>query len=323
MRSAIRLCAGLATTAVIAAVFAGAATSTRADVWSKLHRRLHIPRIESGASCPATSQAALAKSAVRPRVQAGDTHLVLRLDLPSRRSSVYYGSPWGGQNVMWEVRASYRGPVLMRGRQLDGRHDVRFERGQIPVRERRFQKSSASTGAQRLYSSVTRIGAPGCYAFQVDGLGFSRVVVFEVKANGPANAEEAVDALKARGLPMQPSGSFRSLAFDYLLDGLQGQRFQNPGGEIVLWRFPTFDAVHILLIRDRGTSLVAPLQPSGAVSAAIFCLVDPASEQPCSYVDVRPPHWYRSGTALALYLGTDRAMLETMENVLGEQFAGV
>jgi hypothetical protein len=171
---------------------------------------------------------------------------------------------------------------------------------------------------------VARIASPGCYAFQVDGLGFSRVIVFEVKANGPANADEVVGALKARGLAMQPSGSFRSFAFDYFFDGLQGSRFQNPGGEIVLWQFPTFDAVHALLIADQGTSLIELLQPGGTrVGSAIFCLVDPQSDQPCSYVDVAPAHWYRTGSALGLYLGTNRAMLETMENVLGEQFAGV
>ena len=89
------------------------------------------------------------------------------------------------------------GPVLIRGRQLDGSHDMRFERGQIPVRERRIQKARAS-GYPRAYSSVTRIASPGCYAFQVDGLGFSRGRL-RVKANGPANTDEVVDALKARG----------------------------------------------------------------------------------------------------------------------------
>ena len=179
----------------------------------------------------------------------------------------------GGQNVVWVVRGSHRGPVLIRGRQLDDSHDVRFERGQIPVRERRIQKAR-HRGYPRAYSSVARIASPGCYAFQVDGLGFSRVIVFEVKANGPANADEVVGALKARGLAMQPS-------------------------------------------------LIELLQPGGTrVGSAIFCLVDPQSDQPCSYVDVAPAHWYRTGSALALYLGTNRAMLETMETVLGEQFAG-
>ncbi len=33
---------------------------------------------------------------------------------------------WGGVKVIWIINPSYTGPLLIRGRQLDGSHEVRF-----------------------------------------------------------------------------------------------------------------------------------------------------------------------------------------------------
>jgi hypothetical protein len=93
---------------------------------------------------------------------------------------LWYGSKWGGQKVLWIARPTYRGPVLIRGRQLDGPHELRFERGLSPVREMRLASiggSTGDTGWQNL-PSFTRLRAAGCYAWQVDGTSFSRVIVF-------------------------------------------------------------------------------------------------------------------------------------------------
>lgn len=309
----------LAAVATLAFSCAAAVSAASADVWKTLHRPLHIPRIDSGATCPATR--AGVGGVVKPRMAGGDKRLVLHLDFPARRTSAYYGSPWSAQKVEWEVRESYRGPLLIRGRQVDGSTALRFERGQIPARERRIHKAAKPRGS-RLYQSMTRIRSPGCYAFQVDGIGFSRVFVFEATANGPLNVGDVTAAFRARGLPMAPAGPFRSNAFDNLVH-ITGQRFENPAGEIVLWQFPTFRAVHNLLIQQQGRTVVLHLKPSGILGSYIFCLIDPAEPETCQYFDVPSPHWYRNGTALALYLGNDAAMLKTMEELLGEQFAGV
>ena len=296
-----------------ALAFAGAAGSTSGDVWKRLHRPLHIPRIGSGLPCPVS---------MHPR--AGVAYPLLSgtvtFRYPAQRGSAAYGSPWSGVAVSWKVRPGYRGPLLIRGRQLDGPNLLRFEVGQIPSTARWVP--AGKNAAARIVRSSTRIPAPGCYAYQVDGLGFSRVIVFVAKLEGPATADEALDALKARGLPMKPMGPFRSMGFDSLVH-ITGQRFENHDGEIVLWQFPTFRAVHNLLIQEQGRSVVVHTRPSGILGASIFCVTDPAAPGVCHSYDVPPPHWYRNGTALALYLGTDPAMLETMEILLGEQFAGV
>ncbi len=41
-------------------------------------------------------------------------------------SSVFTNKSWGGAKVLWAVDSAVDGPVLVRGRQLDGPHELRF-----------------------------------------------------------------------------------------------------------------------------------------------------------------------------------------------------
>jgi hypothetical protein len=158
--------------------------------WASLHRPLHVPRIANGASCPVSAMRTVVLGpAAAPRTLPGPgpAYPVLSADVavdfvypPDPRQTEFYGSEWGGNKVLWWVRAAYKGPVLIRGRQLDGPHLVRFDRGVPPQREIRiaptdhpyFRKHS------RDRASYTRLEAEGCYGYQIDGLGFSRVIVF-------------------------------------------------------------------------------------------------------------------------------------------------
>jgi hypothetical protein len=90
---------------------------------------------------------------------------------------------WAGQKVLWFVLPSYRGPVLIRGARVDGPGRVRFERGDVPPLSLRITRSMTEPGAPvskdaRNMPSYTRVRGPGCYAYQIDGTSFSRVVVF-------------------------------------------------------------------------------------------------------------------------------------------------
>ncbi len=81
--------------------------------------------------------------------------------------------------MLWIGRPSYRGPVLIRGRQLDGSHRLRFENGLTPATEMRLRSvGRSSPGCWQNRPSYTRLRAPGCYAWQVDGTTFNRVIVF-------------------------------------------------------------------------------------------------------------------------------------------------
>lgn len=98
---------------------------------------------------------------------------------------------WAGQKVLWFVLPSYRGPVLIRGARIDGPGRVRFDRGDVPPLRIRIAlhptggspTSPVPPQGTRYRASYTRVRGPGCYAYQVDGTSFSRVVVFRAVWN--------------------------------------------------------------------------------------------------------------------------------------------
>src|SRR5262245_36455089 len=97
------------------------------DVWAPLRRSLHPPNLAPGAACPV--------SAVDRRVDWRRAHIFGRSGigpgpvypgLGSARGRLHatrdiqYGGPWFGEKVFWYVLPRYRGPVLIRGRRIDG-----------------------------------------------------------------------------------------------------------------------------------------------------------------------------------------------------------
>jgi hypothetical protein len=124
-------------------------------------------------------------------------------DGPSFAKSV--GGPptdWGGQKVLWRILPSYQGPVLVRGRRVDGPNELRFNGGideqagyaslaDAPLlAELRLQ--TTTTEATSNWSSYVRLRAPGCYGVQVDGLPFSASVIFRaVLAPGSSSTPTA------------------------------------------------------------------------------------------------------------------------------------
>jgi hypothetical protein len=89
--------------------------------------------------------------------------------------------------TLWVSRPSYDGPVLVRGGRLDRLGSLGFGRHARPREELRLPagapwplQSSDIPPGWRASEIPTRIRAPGCYAFQVDGRGFSYVLTFAV-----------------------------------------------------------------------------------------------------------------------------------------------
>jgi hypothetical protein len=173
--------AGLA--AVLASILLTAASAGASDPWAKLRRPLHIPHIAPGSPCPVTP-ARHVSTMFGPAQGPGPVYPVgsfptLTFIYPPQPDQVWYGSKWSGQKVLWIARPSYRGPILIRGRQLDGSHGLRFEGGPDPARELRYAAGVGSGfRGWRAMPSYTRLRAPGCYAWQVDGTTFSKVIVF-------------------------------------------------------------------------------------------------------------------------------------------------
>lgn len=90
------------------------------------------------------------------------------------------GTEWGFSKVLWVSSPDYDGPALIRGYQIDGTNELRFERGADPPAELRLPEEGGSAPAGwRNWPSHTRVRAPGCYAYQIDGLDFTEVIVFQ------------------------------------------------------------------------------------------------------------------------------------------------
>jgi hypothetical protein len=100
------------------------------------------------------------------------------------------GSKWRVVRTVWSSRPSYEGPVLVRGGRLDRTGRLGFGSRTQPRRTLRLPATSWPQQRRwvdprredwRATSVPTRIRKPGCYAFQVDGLGFSYVLTFGVQ----------------------------------------------------------------------------------------------------------------------------------------------
>jgi hypothetical protein len=97
-----------------------------------------------------------------------------------------------GQKTPWLVRASYRGLVLIRAARIDGARtpvglakvygqhlsELRFRTGESNGARGRVE---GLPGRYRFLVSSAGFRAPGCYAFQIDGLSFSSVIVIRVQ----------------------------------------------------------------------------------------------------------------------------------------------
>ena len=89
-------------------------------------------------------------------------------------------SEWGIFKAMWAIDPRYKGPVLIRGRQLDGDDVLRFEKGEPGFYDagRRDPLYELHESGGYVHPAVTRVRTRGCYAYQVDGIGFSYSIVF-------------------------------------------------------------------------------------------------------------------------------------------------
>jgi hypothetical protein len=195
--SAVRrlaICAGLL--AALALIASAVATIP----WAPLYRPLHLPVVEPGGACPVSAVGAFnfRKFGVNAGIGPGPAYPVgflqpgsiLYVEFPLRAGPLA-GLEWSGEKVLWFVAPRYRGRLLIRGGRLDGPDLVRFQWGVMPSTELRIQRGDFRTRAigvrlvgQRMLPSITRVRAPGCYAYQIDGSSFSRVIVFSVVA-GP------------------------------------------------------------------------------------------------------------------------------------------
>jgi hypothetical protein len=110
--------------------------TTLAQGWPILEQRpLNLPVLAAGSSCPSALPTQVNPS-LGPALGSAPVYSVGGEDwhsnvIPFASPSSFGGggSGWGGQRVLWYIAPSYSGPVLVRGRQLDGPHEMRFNGG--------------------------------------------------------------------------------------------------------------------------------------------------------------------------------------------------
>ncbi len=119
--------------------------------------------------------------------------------------------PGGFDNEVWLIEPTYRGPVLVRARQINGAAAISFaepitfplggfssagspppgppaatvtiDGAPVPFYLELDLPAATAADAEgywRMFFARTHIDAPGCYAVQMDGLSFSSVIVFQV-----------------------------------------------------------------------------------------------------------------------------------------------
>jgi hypothetical protein len=151
--------------------------------WRGLLRRpLHVPTIAGGVACPASeargSLGLYGATAFGP----GPAYPTLSDD--QGRAALHYiawggFAGWSGNKVLWTV-PSYRGPYIVRGRRLDGTDVLRFDQG--PNWTNRLHGELRLVGPYAdLNPAATFLHGSGCYAYQVDGRGFSYLIVFAAR----------------------------------------------------------------------------------------------------------------------------------------------
>jgi hypothetical protein len=108
----------------------------------------------------------------------------MRTRFPEREHTCQPGDRLSRLAVV-NVRRSYQGPVLIRGQQVEGPHRMLFygNTGQQwyahGAPELRF------SGRYGSHASEFLVPTAGCYGWQIDGIGFSRVLVLNVVRQTP------------------------------------------------------------------------------------------------------------------------------------------
>ena len=167
-------------------VLAGCASDSHVHVL--LRRPLHLPVVKSGTPCPVSAPGRRVNKLNGPVVGRGPVYLftleqkaVFRYEGTRNRQSLFPGSRWAGFVLKWIGRATYQGPVLVRGRRLDGPQILGFSYRPGGARFNALRLVPQHRPGWHYWGSYARLRASGCYGLQIDGTNFSEVIVLMAK----------------------------------------------------------------------------------------------------------------------------------------------
>jgi hypothetical protein len=159
------------------------AAQPAAGLAAALQRPLSLPSLATGASCPTTAPRQIV-SWSGPAIGPGPVYSVgYDASGDIRWAGSLEDGGWYYIKIGWLV-APETGPILIRGRQLDGGNQVGFGSDPGPSPELVLEASDAvgvsgSAPGWLNYVAYTRVRAPGCYAYQVDTGAGSETITFK------------------------------------------------------------------------------------------------------------------------------------------------
>jgi hypothetical protein len=152
-----------------------------------LRRPLHLPKLKRGARCPISPSSMWAPTTGQRLNGRGPAFLValdpatiyMNFAFPDERG-------WYAQKTPWVISREYEGALLVRAARIDRRGPVRFARGYGEHLRELYWEAGADQSLvpepeYRFLASSTLVRARGCYAFQIDGSSFRRIVVVRVR----------------------------------------------------------------------------------------------------------------------------------------------
>ena len=152
--------------------------------WARLAAHpLRPPTLAAGATCAKTPTATISPftgplAGPGPVYAAGNTIFYSHLNDGTL-----------GAKVAWIASPDYRGPALVRGSRIDATGDMLFDPGYGPTTAGlHFDYDTGVRAAGfdegwRFLPSTVLIRAPGCYAFQIDGIDWTATIVMDATAN--------------------------------------------------------------------------------------------------------------------------------------------
>jgi hypothetical protein len=164
-------------------------TSSPSGSVAQLRRPWAAPTIPTGTPCPVSTEVQQPDPRLAPLLGTGPARAaglgpgaVLDYESPAEVGN-WIDRTWGGQKVLWAVDPAQVGPVLVRGRRLDGLGELAFEDPPRPELHLNTGSYEGQSGGWKDYPSFTRVRAPGCYAYQIDTSAGTWSIVFA--ARGP------------------------------------------------------------------------------------------------------------------------------------------
>jgi hypothetical protein len=160
---------------------------------SLLSRPLHFPSLGPSGACPVSSGSTfdnsvfggVALGAGPVRVLLADRGNILRgrVDLGASETP-----GWSALQTLWFAMPRYDGPFVVRAARLGAHGPIEVQPDQTGLRPGSgplVVAAGATANTQDAYRTVpgsTWVRSPGCYAWQIDGPGFSEIVVADAVA---------------------------------------------------------------------------------------------------------------------------------------------